>query len=323
MSKFISSLLKPKAFVSIILIIAIMGGLFYFSATPYYADFKELLTSPPFILEVGKSKITLYLILKSLIIMVVFFWLAGLISDFGSARIDNIITLKAANKALTIKLYRIAVYAIGFLIGIEILGIDLTSFAIFSGAIAIGLGFGLQKITSNFISGLILLFEKSLETNDLIELSDGTFGYVRRMGARYILIEATNGKKIMVPNESFITNQVVNWTYRNRKARVDINVAISYEDSAETALKIMYEAALENDKCLKSPAPTAFVKEFADNAIRLSLNFWVNDVTEGRAGPQSDVMLRILHKFKENNIHIPYSKNEIRVVNVTPKEEAK
>jgi small-conductance mechanosensitive channel len=320
MSKILQSILKPKAITSIILIILIMGTLFYFSSTPYYADFKEVLTSPPFILEIGKNKITLYMVLKSLIIMVVFFWFAGLISDFGSSRIENLKHLKGANKALTIKLYRIVVYAIGFLIGIEILGIDLTSFAIFSGAIGIGLGFGLQKVTSNFISGLILLFEKSLETNDLIELNDGTFGYVRRMGARYILIEGTNGKKIMVPNESFITNQVINWTYRNRKARVDINVSISYDDDAEKALQILHDAALENDKCLKTPAPTAFVKEFADNAIKLSLNFWVNDVTEGRAAPQSDVMLKILHKFKEHGIHIPNSKNEIRVVNVDSRQ---
>lgn len=321
MSNFISSILKPKAFVSIILIIAIMGGLFYFSATPYYADFKKILTSPPFILEMGKSKITLYLILKSLVILVVFFWLAGLISDYGSAKIESLNHLKVANKALTVKLYRIAVYAIGFLIGIEILGIDLTSFAIFSGAIGIGLGFGLQKVTSNFISGLILVFEKSLETNDLIELSDGTFGYVRKMGARYILIEALNGKKIMVPNENFITNPVINWTFNTKNARIDILVGVGYEDDVEKAIELLKEAALENDKCLKTPHPTAHVRAFADNAINLNLSFWVEDITEGRYAPQSDVMIRILNKFRANNINIPYPQSEIRVVNVTPKDE--
>ena len=313
-------ILKPKAFTSVILIIISCIGLFYLSSTDFYRDIKEVLSNPPFILDVGKTRYSAYLIIKSIIILIIFLWVTGLITDFGAAQIQKFNNMTNTNKTILIKLFKVVVYALGFLIAIQILGLNLTSFAIFSGAIGIGLGFGLQKVTSNFISGFILLFEKTIKNDDLVELTDGTLGYVRRMSARYILIESLNGKKIMVPNETFITNQVTNWTYHTRKARVDINVGIGYDDDISLAIKLLKEAAAEHPKCLKSTAPSAFATSFGDNAINLTLYFWVADVTEGSYGPKSDVMVSILKKFSENRISIPYPQTEMRLI---PQPDAK
>ena len=124
-----------------------------------------------------------------------------------------------------------------FLFSLDLIGLDIMTFTVFSGAVGIGIGFGLQKVTSNFISGLILLFEKSIEQDDLIELNDGTYGFVQHTGARYTLIETFDGKEIMIPNEDFITNRVINWTYSNSNGRVDIELGVSYNSDLEVFTK--------------------------------------------------------------------------------------
>jgi small-conductance mechanosensitive channel len=193
------------------------------------------------------------------------------------------------------------------------LGIDLTALAVFSGALGIGIGFGLQKVTSNFISGIIILFEKTVQNDDLIELNDGTLGFLRNTGSRASLIETYDGKEVMVPNEDLITNRVINYTHSNKKARIKINIGVSYDCDLEKAQKLILEAAEEHPRTTKDPEPLCFLEEFADSSVNFILLFWVNDVIEGRYGPRSDVLFSIWNKFKENNIEIPYPQRDIHI----------
>jgi small-conductance mechanosensitive channel len=252
---------------------------------------------------------------KALITIIMFFLLTGIISEFGEKRIKAIKGIHSSNKALINKAFHIFVYFIGFLIGLNVLGIDLTAFAIFGGAIGIGIGFGLQKITSNFISGLILLFEKSIENGDMIELSDGTYGLIRKTSARYTLLETFEGREMMIPNEDFIINRVTNWTFNNRKGRLEINVGIAYESDMEKAMELILEAAREHPRCIDDPEPTCYLKEFADSSVNFMLFFWVADVSKGRYRAKSDVMLSIWKKFKEHNITIPFPQRDIYIKN--------
>jgi len=200
------------------------------------------------------------------------------------------------------------------MLALNILNIKASSLAFFGGAIGIGLGFGLQKITSNFISGLILLFEKSIEEGDLVELENGVYGFIKNTGARYTLIETFDSKEIMIPNEEFITKNVVNWTYSNKQGRIDINIGVSYKCDIEKARELILEAAKEHKLCSVFPEPDCFLREYGDSSVNFLLYFWVDDVTKGRYEPQSDVMRSIWKKFKDNNIEIPFPQRDVHII---------
>jgi small-conductance mechanosensitive channel len=306
-----SILLKPRAWIAKLLLSILVVGILCLGYFDYLHPIKAVLDSEILSFTLGKTRISAYIVIKATLTVVMFFWVTGILSEFGEQRIKALNNIKESNKALITKIFQIVLYFLSFVVGLNFLGLDLTAFAIFGGAIGIGVGFGLQKITSNFISGLILLFEKSVEHNDLVELSDGTSGFIRHTGARYTLIENVQGKEIMIPNEDFITSRVTNWTYSNSKGRVEIKVGVSYDSDIEKAMALVLEAAKEHPRCLSIPEPNCFLREFADSSVNLLLFFWVADVTEGRYGPQSDVMLSIWKKFKANNIVIPYPQREV------------
>lgn len=185
------------------------------------------------------------------------FWITGVVSEFGETRIKKLPRIRPSNRALLTKAFQILVYFMAFMLGLDVMGIDLTAFAILGGAIGIGIGFGLQKITSNFISGLILLVEKSIEADDMIELADGTAGYVRNTGARYTLLETFDGREIMVPNEDFITSRVTNHTFSNARGRVQIDVGVAYDSNIDQAIEIMLNLARAIRAVLTSRNPVA------------------------------------------------------------------
>ncbi len=210
---------------------------------------------------------------------------------------------------------KLIIFIIAAIVCLNVLGIDMTSLTLFSGAIGIGLGFGLQKITSNFISGLILLLEKSMEEGDLVELAVGEMGIVRKMGARYTLIETFDSKEIMIPNEDFITNRVINWTFTNKQGRVEILLGVSYDSDIEKAKQLIIEAAKAHPRSSKHPVPQCYITQFADSSVNFLLYFWVDDVTLGRLEAKSDVYLSIWKSFKANGITIPFPQNDIYIKN--------
>lgn len=307
--------LRPRAVYAKWLLLIFLVAFFSLGFMNYLKPIEEFLDSEHLSFQVGTLKFSVYLLLKGAIAIIVLFWVAGIVSEFGENHIKNIRGMRASNKALITKALQILIYFLSFIITLDVLGIDLTALAVFSGAVGIGLGFGLQKITSNFVSGVILLFEKSIENDDLIELNDGTFGIIKHTSARYTLIETFDGKEILIPNEDFVTNRVTNWTYSNTKGRIEIAIGVSYNSDIEKAQQLMLEAAMEHPRCSKDPKPSCFLREFGDSSINFRLFFWVDDVLEGRYEPQSDVMFSIYRKFKENGIEIPFPQRDLHIKN--------
>lgn len=261
----------------------------------------------------GKITVSLYQIFKTIFIFIILTRIAKFITSFGEARLQKMNRLKTSDRTLILKTIQIATYFVITLISLDLLGVDIATLTVFSGAIGVGLGFGLQKVTSNFISGIILLLEKSVEIGDLVELSDGTNGIIKRTAARYTLIENSQGKEVLIPNEDFITQRVTNWTYSNHKGRVEIPINISYNSDLDLACKLILEAASNHQHCLKDPEPQCFMQVFAENSVSFLLMFWIDDIVKGKSKPQSEIMFEIWRKFKENNIEMPYPQRDLHI----------
>lgn len=270
----------------------------------------------------GDFKLSAYLVLQTLLAIIILFWLAGSLVALVDRRLKRMRGVHVSNKALMSKMFQILVYFIVFIIILQIVGISLTALSVFGGALGVGLGFGLQKIASNFISGIILLFEKSIQVGDLIQLSDGTTGTVRQTGARYTLIETVDGREVLVPNEDFITQRTTNLTYSDKRARAEIPFSVDYDTDLEKAKELVLAAARAHPKCIPDPAPVCFYTAFADSGINAVLYFWVEDVTDGRLGPQSDVMMAIHKSFGQNGIVFPYP-HQVQVTPPAPEKKAK
>ncbi len=300
----------PKMIVSFILL---LGLIYLFGFTDSLDQLKGYYGQHEFSFKAGKYKLSLHDIVKGIIFTVIVFWVTSLTSKFIEKRIFKMTHLRAGTRDLVIKLVHIGLYFVAFLVVLNSLGIDLTALTVFSGAAGIGLGFGLQKTASNFISGIILLFEKTIEPGNLIELNDGTLGFVKKTKARYTLIETFDTREIIVPNEDLMTNKVTNLTMTNSSGRIDIEVGISYKSDVHLAKKIILEAATEHRFCLKKPEPNCYLVKFGDSSVEFLLHFWIGDVAPGRFLPKSEVMLSIWDKFKENNIEIPFPQRDLHI----------
>ncbi len=255
---------------------------------------------------IGDAKLNAYGILKSIAALIALFWATGFIVRATDKRLRRVRGMHVSNRTLVMKIFQIFLYFIVFLIGLQILGVSLTALSVLGGALGVGIGFGLQKIASNFISGIILLFEKSVSVDDLIMLEDGTTGFIRQNAARYTLIEVADGREIMIPNEEFITQRVTTLTHSNKRGRIDVPVGVGYESDLKLVIKLLLKAAESCKECLKDPVPHAWVMGFGDSAINMQLSFWVENVADGKNTPRSEILIEIVRLFRENNIDIPY-----------------
>ena len=312
--KLIKSLFMPRPWLAWLLLIIAGLGFAALVGSDRLQPVINFLDSETLSFSVGDVRLSVYLLAKALTIILMLFWLSSISLGFIENRVASIEFISSSNRVLLLKAIQFVIYFFLILFSFKLIGVDLTAFAVVGGAIGIGIGFGLQKITSNYISGVILLLEKTIENDDLIELNDGTFGFVRHNGARYTLIETFNGKEIMVPNEDFITNKVVNWTYSNKKGRVDIPIGVSYKSDIKKARELILEAAREHPRCTIEPEPECYLREYGDSSVNFLLLFWVDDVTEGRYKPQSEVMFSIWDKFKGNDISIPFPQRDIHLI---------
>ena len=267
--------------------------------------------------KIGNIRISVYLAIKGFIVLLVVFWLSNLVSKKSKSYLDNSKNIKVSTKGIISKFIDILVYSVVVIVLLKTFGVDMTTLAVIGGAVGVGIGFGLQKIASNFVSGIILLFEKSVEIGDIIEIDNGNiYGTLKRFGGRYALVETMDGKEIMIPNEEFIINRVTNWTYSNNRARIEINLGVAYGTNLELAKEILINCAKENPRCLSYPEVECFVTQFAEYEIRFTLYFWISDIIHGRMGPRSQVLMSIWSKFKENQIEIPLPQREVRNINL-------
>jgi small-conductance mechanosensitive channel len=297
---------KILFWVSVIVIAALM----------YYGVFdnvKAFLNDKSLKIKLGTLSFTPYKLLKAFVIFIIALWVSGRLSSFIEKALRRSNSVSPASRALTVKILNILFYAISGLIGLHVLGIDVTTITVFGGAIGIGIGFGLQKIASNFISGIIMLFERSINEGDLVELQGGGSGFVRRISGRYTLVEDYNGKEIMIPNEDFISSRVTNFTLSNRLGRLDIQIGVSYDSDIHKAQRIILDAARNHPLCSKDKAPDCYLREFGDSAVIFLLQMWLDDVTEGRFDATNDILFEVWDKFKSEGIGIPYPQLEVHV----------
>lgn len=225
--------------------------------------------------------------------------------------------LDATQHLLVQKVSTILVWAASFFIGVDLLGIDLTALAIFGGAFGLAIGFGLQKTFGNLISGILLLMDKSIKPGDVISVTDAagneSFGQIRKIGIRAISVITRDQTEYLIPNETLMTNQVVNWSYSSRDVRVRAPVGVSYDSDLELVEKLLYRAVEETDRILKTPKPRVNVMEFGDNSVNFEARFWIRDPESGLANIRSDVFKRIWQLFRENDIEIPYPQRDLHL----------
>jgi len=295
--------------VLLILLIILVGV----GAFGYLDQIIAFLNSPKLTLHVEQVQITPYRAIKIVVFVSLFLMLSATLTRAIGHQLTRVHGLNSSNRELIIKAMQIVSAFIIFVVTLDILNIDLTAFAVVGGAVGIGVGFGLQKIASNFISGIILLMEKSIRLGDVIELPDGTWGIIRRIGGRYTLVESFEAKELMVPNEDFITSRVTNWTFSNTRARVSVPVGVAYGSDLDVARQCILDAAREHPGCSTFPEATVFLREFGDNSVNFLLYFWIDDVRSGRYLAQSEVMFSIWRKFKEKGIEIPFPQRDIHI----------
>ncbi len=253
------------------------------------------------LLHIGTFKLSMLNLVNGFVILVLVLWIAGTLSSTLESYLRRSSALSYNARELFVKFFRIFIYFVALLIALSVFGVDLTAFAVFGGAIGVGIGLGLQKITANFLSGITLLLERSIMIGDLIEVA-GNSGHVREMNIRYALIETPDGRELLIPNEELTSTRVTSWTHNNERARVEIKVTLDYDTDAKAAIKHMLDTAKAHPRCLKSPEPTCWLREFNDTGMLFLLTFWIGDIHEGRNTPQSEVMLNILEIFRRENI---------------------
>jgi small-conductance mechanosensitive channel len=261
---------------------------------------------------VGTLRLTPLLIIKATVLLAVALWLANVAGKFLEVRISRAHDLTPSVQVLLIKLTRVLLMIVAVAIVMGSVGIDLSAFALFSGAVGVGVGFGLQKIIANFISGIILLADKSVKPGDLVTVGD-SFGRISAMNTRYISVAAGDGREFLIPNEDLITQKVVNWTYSDRSSLVKVNFSTSYDADPNDVCKLAVDIALGTPRVTKAKPPACLLSEFAETGIKFSLTFWIDDAYAGMDNVRSDVMLRLWEAFKERGIRVPYPVREIRV----------
>ena len=263
--------------------------------------------------QIGSLKISLYQIFKSFFVAIAFYWGVRKILNTAESNIDKISFIRPSLRALAIKFLQIILYIIFALWLLSIIGVPLTSLTVFSGAIGIGIGFGVQRIVANFISGIIILMEETLKQDDIVELEDGGFGSIKKTHARYTLVETFDGKEIFIPNEEFITKRVTNWTYSHKRARQSIMISVSYDSDLLLAQKLMLEAVTEHRGIAKSPAPYCYLMGFGDSAVNFLLRFWFSRIDFNIYKPRSELLFTIWHKFKAAGIKLPYPQQDVHI----------
>jgi small-conductance mechanosensitive channel len=268
-------------------------------------------------LTIGAVRISLLMVLKGLLLVAILVWAALALARLIDASLLRVTTLSPSLRALSSNLARIILVSVALLIGLDLVGIDLTAFAVFSGAVGVGLGFGLQKVVSNFVSGIILLLERSIKPGDVIELGD-TFGSVTYLGARYAAVRGRDGKEYLIPNENLITNQVVNWSYSNSLVRLHTEFGVAYSSDLHRVRKIAIETALATKRVLSWPAPLCHVTGFGDSSVNLLLVFWIEDPSDGIINIKGDVLLGLWDAFHANGVEFPFPQRDIHIRDFAP-----
>lgn len=281
------------------------------SITGLSDDARTLLDSAA--IELGETRFSLWLMLQALVIIGTLVVLARFLSSTTSARIRRNEEISPSMQVLAVKILQVILYGTAFFIGLRVVGVDLTGLAFLSGAIGLGLGFGLQKVVSNLVSGVIILLDKSIKPGDVISLGE-TFGWINSLGARYVSVITRDGREYLIPNEDLITGQVVNWSHSNEFVRLDIYFGTSYGCDPHDVRRIAIEACKGVARVLSFKEPVCHIVGFGDSSVDYILRFWISDPTAGLTNIRGNVYLALWDAFKEHGISIPFPQREVRLL---------
>ena len=254
---------------------------------------------------VGDLRVSTLNLFKGLILVIGLLWLASALGKFFDRQISELEDLTPSLKVLIGKIVRILLIILALVVALSSTGIDLTALTIFSGAVGVGIGFGLQKVVSNFISGIIILLDKSIKPGDTISLGQ-TFGWIRELRARFVSVVTRDGKEFLIPNEDLITQQVVNWSFTDKLIRLDVPFGVSYDSNPHDVSRLAISACGSIDRISQSKAPVCWMTEFGDSSLNFLLRFWIEDPQNGVTNIRGKVMLALWDTFRENNINIPF-----------------
>lgn len=264
-------------------------------------------------IEVGETRFSLWLLLQAVIVIGGLVVLARFTARVTSARVRSNEDLSPSMQVLVVKFSQVLLYGAAFFIGLRTVGVDLTGLAVLSGAIGVGLGFGLQKVVSNLVSGIIILLDKSIKPGDVISLGE-TFGWINSLGARYVSITTRDGREYLIPNEDLITGQVVNWSHSNDFVRLDIYFGTAYGDDPHLVRKVAIDATSGVPRVLSSKPPVCHIVGFGDSSVDYILRFWIKDPTQGLTNIRGNVYLALWDAFQEHGISIPFPQREVRML---------
>jgi small-conductance mechanosensitive channel len=270
----------------------------------------------------GKTQFSLWSLLKGLVVVTAFVVVTSLIARAIERHVMRLEQLAVSTRVGVSKFTYFLLVGLGVLLGINAAGVDVTTLNVLTGAIGLGLGFGLQSVASNFVSGFVLLIDKSIKPGDVISFtgtgpsgaSTGNFGWVQELRGRYVVVRDRDGVDTLVPNQNLITNAFINWSYSDQRVRIKLPVTVSYEDDPEVALKLLLEAAENHPRILRDPPPVSRLISFDDSGMRLEIRFWIADPVNGVNNVRSDVNRAIWRIFRAHDVHIPVPQQETRLL---------
>ncbi|AWZ00193.1 mechanosensitive channel MscK [Rhodobiaceae bacterium] len=268
--------------------------------------------------QAGDLRISALGLINGILLLAAFLIVSQMLVRLTDDRMRAMSGVTPAARVLLVKLLRIVFITLAVVVALTSVGIDLSAVAIFSGAVGIGIGFGLQKVISNLFSGILLLLDRSLKPGDVIEVGDA-YGWIDKMGARYITVATRDGKEYLIPNEDIITQQVINWSHSNKAVRVKIGLGISYGSDVRRAMALMVQAANDHARVLKDAGhdPQVRLTEFADSSLNLELRVWVTDPEKGMVNIASDIRLAIWDLFHEEGVEFPFPQHDVHVASAS------
>lgn len=269
--------------------------------------------------SVGDIRLSVLGLLKAGLVLALFLWLAGVISRQAEAKLTQANALSPSARVLLGKLLHIALIVVAIVAALESMGVDLTALAVFGGAIGLGLGFGLQKVISNLVSGMILLMDKSVKPGDVIAIDD-TFGWINRLSARYVSVITRDGTEHLIPNEDLISQRVENWSYSDSLIRLKLPIGIAYESDVPKAMELAVKAATGANRVLQNPNPVCRLMNFGADSVELELRVWIEDPQKGVANVRSDVLLNVWNEYHNGGIEFPFSQRDLHLRSAVPLE---
>ena len=260
--------------------------------------------------QIGSFRLSLLWLLKAILFLGLLFWLAFSIGNFLDQRIQRSTELTPSLRVLSGKIVRVTLIIIASVAWLSVIGINLTVITVFSGAIGVGIGFGLQKVVSNLFSGIIILLDRSIKPGDTISVGQ-TFGWIRELRARFVSVVTRDGREYLIPNEEFITREVINWSYSDDLVRIDVPFRASYDADPHTIAAVAIEAAATVPRVVEAQMPVCWLTAFGDSSLEFLLRFWIRDPQNGLTNVRGCVLLAVWDAFKTHGIEIPYPHREV------------